>query len=573
MPDADEPLFPEGPAAAGQASAAAPDPGREPWKILIVDDEEEVHSVTRFVLADFRFLGRGLAFISAYDSEETKRAFAENPDIAIVLLDVVMDEFDSGLNLVRHIREVLGNAFVRIILRTGQPGYAPERKVIVEYDINDYREKSELTAQKLVTSIVTALRSFRDLHALENSRRGLAKIITAAGDILALGSMEKFISGVLDQFVSLLGLRQDAVYCRFSTLAAAEDEAGLVVKAACGGYEPYLGKRVADIPDVPLRECIQESLAGKSAHLCRNRVHSWRFESKTGSQGIFCFEEERPLCDLDRQLLELFFANVSIGFDNIYLNRQAERKALVAEEALAQARKANQETVRQIAQRVESLRKISDGVAHSLRNPMTIIAGLARLMRGKPELDAKYHEYLDGIVSGAARIETIVAEVNRYNSMRLGPRTQVLVPDLIERASANVARTWPGPGPKVTIEAEPVLTLLDEGLMLTALEELLRNAGEATNPQTGEIAVRAREERADLVIEVSDNGPGIPEQELPFVMDPFYSGKAIGFGMGLAKVERVAQEHGGEFSIQSRVGQGTTARMRIPLDSSPLGQG
>ncbi|MBI4806694.1 MAG: DUF3369 domain-containing protein [Desulfovibrio sp.] len=566
MPDPDEPLFTDEPGSPAQPSAAAEDAGREPWKVLIVDDEEEVHTVTRFVLGGFRFLGRGLNFISTYNTRDTKTVLAENPDIAVVLLDVVMDEFDSGLALVRYIREELGNAFVRIILRTGQPGYAPEQKVIIEYDINDYREKSELTAQKLLSSMITALRAFRDLHALENSRRGLAKIVAAAGDILALSSLEKFVSGVLDQFVSLLGLRQDAMYCQFSTLAATEEDSGLVVKAACGDYSKYIGKNTADIPDEDLRACIQEAVSGKRPHLCRKRVHSWRFESKTGSQGVFCFEEERPLSDLDRQLLEIFFANVSIGFDNIYLNMQAEQKALIAEKALAVAEKASQETIRQIARRVESLRKISDGVAHNLRNPMTIIAGLARLMRGKPELDAKYHEYLDGIVASAARVEKIVVEVNEYNSLQLGPRTEVFLPDLIERALQMVKAVPAQQEPAVTVEALPASVTLDEKLMLLALTELVRNAWEAMAGRQGEIAIRAKKEEAGLLIEVQDNGPGIPEHELAFALDPFYSSKTIGIGMGLAKVERIAQEHNGTFSLQSQPGLGTTAQIRIPAE-------
>ena len=121
-----------------------------PWKVLIVDDEPEVHEVTRWTLRDFRFDDRRLDFISAHSGNEACNLIDAHPDAALVLLDVVMEEDDAGLKVVKHIRRQAKNANVRIVLRTGQPGQAPERQIIQDYDINDYKEKSELTVQKTV---------------------------------------------------------------------------------------------------------------------------------------------------------------------------------------------------------------------------------------------------------------------------------------------------------------------------------------------------------------------------------------------------------------------------------------
>ena len=150
-----------------------PEPSRkrqrvpQPWRMLVVDDEPDVHRVTRMVLADFSFEGRSLEIISALSGGEAREILRKANDIAVILLDVVMETDDAGLTLVREIRQDIGNENVRIVLRTGQPGMAPEQKVIVEYDINDYKSKAELTAQKLFTTIVAALRSYRDLVAIE----------------------------------------------------------------------------------------------------------------------------------------------------------------------------------------------------------------------------------------------------------------------------------------------------------------------------------------------------------------------------------------------------------------------
>jgi PAS domain S-box-containing protein len=133
------------------------------WKVMIVDDEDAIHHVTKLVLGDFVFEGKGLEFISAYSAGEAERLLESHPDTALILLDVVMERDNSGLDLVRYIREVLRNSYIRIVLRTGQPGMAPEEKVIVEYDINDYTEKTELTSKKLLTTTVSSLRSYRDI--------------------------------------------------------------------------------------------------------------------------------------------------------------------------------------------------------------------------------------------------------------------------------------------------------------------------------------------------------------------------------------------------------------------------
>ena len=139
-------------------------------KILIVDDDREVHSFTKLALKDFVYDSSGLEFLSAYNEEEAKNILSSNNDIAVVLLDVVMDTNVAGLNVAKFIRRDLKNTMSRIIIRTGQPGEAPERYVIDNYDINDYKEKTELTADKLYTTIRTALAQYRHLLDLLNKK-------------------------------------------------------------------------------------------------------------------------------------------------------------------------------------------------------------------------------------------------------------------------------------------------------------------------------------------------------------------------------------------------------------------
>jgi signal transduction histidine kinase len=143
------------------------------WKILIVDDEEDVHQVTHFVLDDFTYSDKGLQIFSAYSAKQARELMLDNRDIAIILLDVVMETDDAGLEFVKYVREELKNKFVQIILRTGQAGYAPEKKVISQYEINDYKNKAELTEQKLFTTITANLRAYDNLVNLEILRQSL----------------------------------------------------------------------------------------------------------------------------------------------------------------------------------------------------------------------------------------------------------------------------------------------------------------------------------------------------------------------------------------------------------------
>ncbi len=136
----------------------------EKWRVLIVDDEKEVHSATTLTLSDYKFENKNIEFFHAYTAQEAKDILAKEDDMALLLLDVVMESEHAGLDLTKYIRDEINNNKVRIILRTGQPGQAPQEEVIIKYDINDYKEKSEITSTQLFTAVTTALRSYQELE-------------------------------------------------------------------------------------------------------------------------------------------------------------------------------------------------------------------------------------------------------------------------------------------------------------------------------------------------------------------------------------------------------------------------
>ena len=170
----DEPLESSG--AASEAASAPP-----PWRVLIVDDDVDVHVVTKFALSQASFQGRRLSFLHAYSGAEALTVLRGTPDIAVVLLDVIMETQDAGLQVARQIREDLHNSAVRIILRTGQPGQALEHRIIIDYDINDFWCKTDLTTRKLFTTVIASLRTYATLREAQQQVADLAAALAQRG--------------------------------------------------------------------------------------------------------------------------------------------------------------------------------------------------------------------------------------------------------------------------------------------------------------------------------------------------------------------------------------------------------
>jgi len=291
------------------------------WKVMIVDDEAEVHTVTRMVLDDFKFEGRGVTFISAYSGAEAKKVISDNPDCALILLDVVMEANDSGLQVVRYIRDQLKNNFVRIILRTGQPGQAPEREIITQYDINDYKMKSVLTEQSLFTTVTSAIRSFRDINIIEKNRKGLEQILKSSVSLFRLQSLKQFASGALTQLSSLLGL-DDQLYLHASGFTAAQDEGELKIIAGTGKFENCLNQPLAKVVPKKIRDLLDQASCTKNS-IISNTDYVGHFTSRNGSRNyLYMGDYNQYLSNIEKDMIRVFTSNVAIALDNIYLNRE-----------------------------------------------------------------------------------------------------------------------------------------------------------------------------------------------------------------------------------------------------------
>lgn len=305
---------------------AAPSPtGGTPWKIILVDDDQAMHDVTKLALTGFRFENRPLEFISVYSGHEAREAIVAHPDTALILLDVVMESETAGLDVARFIREDAGNSAVRIVLRTGQPGQAPEQEVIARYDINDYKEKTELTSRKLSTLLYASLRSYRDIIALEANKRGLEAVIEASAKIFDLRAHDQFAEGVLTKMTALVRFGCELPDCSTDALAARRGANGFTVIAGLGAFSGLIGKPLTEIRDARIQETIARALQ-EGISTVSTDTYTGLLRNRDGIKTLLFL---KGLCggptELTRSLMDVFERNMAIAFENVDLLDELEQ--------------------------------------------------------------------------------------------------------------------------------------------------------------------------------------------------------------------------------------------------------
>lgn len=291
----------------------------QPWRIVIVDDEPGIHDVTQLALKGVTFAGRSLEFLHYYSGAEACNAMERESDIALMLVDVVMETDHAGLEVVKYVRETLENRDVRIVLRTGQPGQAPEREVITKFDINDYKEKTDLTSSKLFTLIYSSLRAYRDITAIVASKKGLALVIEASANIFQLSGLDHFSRGVLEQLVALVQADPGAIFIKskrsFGALAVRHDE---------NQWQVVAGTEKADVSLNAGRKEILDSVVKERRSVYQNQSYAAYFEDRNGNVNVLLLEGVDSIAPMESDLIQLFIRNVSIAFENINLHHDLE---------------------------------------------------------------------------------------------------------------------------------------------------------------------------------------------------------------------------------------------------------
>ena len=406
--DADDLVFLEEHSAA-EASAAG---SRPVWRVMIVDDDEDVHATTTFALGNLDMQHRPLEFLHAYSASQARELLARESDIAVILLDVVMEEDDAGLHLVRYIRETLQLADVRIILRTGQPGYAPEIDAIRDFDINDYKTKSELTRIKLYTTVTAAIRSYEQIRAIDASRRGLDQIVRAGSTLMALQGVPAFAAGVLAQAAALLDMPAEGLLCVRESATpdggAGTGIAGVPVLACAGAFcgragtllridggptalDPNAASRSpaqqAHEHEVGLAAAAIGAVLAASTSLFSATAATLYFHGKSGRDFACYLRLARPLDDIEKRLLEVFCGTVGVGLENLELVSHLHTAAFY-------------DTLSKLPNRTRLVEILDDALAGSRRDEA--ILALVDLDHFAETNDALGHQFGDLLLAAVA---------------------------------------------------------------------------------------------------------------------------------------------------------------------------
>lgn len=292
----------------------APKPAleKEPWTVLVIDDDEDVHRITNLTLKRFEVDGHPLDIISAYSAAEAKQIMAQRSNIAVAIIDVVMETDDAGLELVRHIREVMGIQNTRLVLRTGQAGQAPEHEVVTRYDINDYKEKTELTSQKLKTMCYSLIRSYRDIMTIENSRAGMRQVLNSASQVLASSTVNNFAKAVLEQVVVLLHRNANGIYASTIPNPAEERQPQIVAATTIENGHIVIDKS-AVLPDKIQQRFDQAIQAQKSLSFDDGYVAY--LQTPSGHINLLSIDCDENVNHHEIELLEMYCSNVSLTYE------------------------------------------------------------------------------------------------------------------------------------------------------------------------------------------------------------------------------------------------------------------
>lgn len=571
-------------------------PIEESWKILIVDDEAEVHQVTKLALKNFIFEGKPLTFLSAYSGEEAKQVIADNLDLAMILLDVVMEKDDAGLEVVNYIRSSLKNEFVQIIIRTGQPGKCPETVVILNYEINDYKTKTELTKPKLLTAVVTALRTFSEIKKLDSTKVEMERLAQANANLY---HQAKYYSQILEAKVEE---RTQELTLKEARLAEAQRLAH-VGSFECElntrkiswseelfrifGLNPAEGepnyKRIESLIHPDDREfwttSLTEAIAGGKHHELEARI-----VRPDGAVRHICVKLQA--INDDAGSLIKFFGTVQ----DISDRKETEAALQKAVEAAEVANRAKSEFIA--------------NMSHELRNPLNGILGYAQILQRDKTLTAKQRNGINIIYQCGSHLLTLINDLLDIAKIEARKMELTLTEFHFPTFLFNIQQIFRlrAEQKQITFTYQPSSNLpiairADEQRLRQVLINLLSNAIKFTNTGSVTFKIDRLENQEDgkkrpqssmpypqsklptqrIGFQIEDTGIGMTAEQLSKIFLPFEqvgerSRKVEGIGLGLAITKHLVSLMDGELFVESKLGEGSLFRieMDVPLASAEM---
>jgi signal transduction histidine kinase len=561
------------------------------WKILIVDDDADIHAMTRLALDDFEFSGRKLQLFQARSGIEAQKILAVETKIAVALIDVVMETDDAGLRLVEFIRNQLKNSSIRLIIRTGQPGMAPERKVIERYDINDYKDKTELTEGKLYTTIRLALKSYRDMITLKTNQKALTKILEIAPELYHPQSITQFFNGVLLQVIGLCNLGESSLISSVSDgIVVMANENQVMVQAGTGRFaNPNKNSEVEKI----LKICSGRLLEEECKKLLPPGTVLIPLNVQNKTIGLIYLENAQSLNETNQKLIRIMINQCTSALENLQLYLDLKEAHQKTSQLLNMAEQAREMATAANRAKTTFLAKMS----HELRTPLNAIIGYSNLIQ-EDAADIGCEDILpdlEKIQIAGQQLLTIITDIldiskieanklelylSEFELSRLIEEVRLTIQPILKGSQFNIE----SPGELGVIYADYnklrqiLLNLLsnatkftDKGtITLTTIRSTVSPESIAQN-QFNQLPLVTECKNSDwLYFQVTDNGVGIPSEQLKIIFEPFIQAddsstrKFGGTGLGLPISQHFCQAMGGDISVDSTVGEGSIFTVQLP---------
>jgi len=562
---------------------------RLPWKILIVDDEPDIHTLTRLSLNNFEFATRPLQLFEALSAQAAKEILVTEADIAVAIIDIVMETDDAGLKLIDFIRKELNNRLTRLIIRTGQQEVAPAKEIIEHYDIDDYKDKTELTIHKLYTTIRSALKSYHDLSTLDANRKALKKILDVAPELYHPQSIHQFFSGVLGQIIGLCNLGEHSLISTVShgLLITTSDTQQVTIQSRAGRFAQPADSEAQMISNICL-DYLQGNYTESS--LPANAVVI-PLEGHNQLIGLVYLENARHLSQEDYDLIHIMTNQCAAALKNLKLyfelkeaNQQTSYMLTIAEQARKMAEAANYAKSTFLAK-----------MSHELRTPLNAIIGYSDMIQ-EEAIDSGCEELLPDLdrvhLAGQQLLDVIsnILDISKIEAGKLELNlTEFSVATLISEVVTTIHPIMKMEGNVLQVESSQELGMLyaDYHKLRQILLNILNNAAKFT--KQGQIDLTVIRKILPLAVagnnasaypqsgqsewfffQITDTGIGIEPNKLNMIFEAFtqadnsFTREYDGTGLGLTISEYFCRAMGGQIFVSSTLGKGSTFTVQLP---------
>ncbi len=554
-----------------------------PWKVLIVDDDLDIHAITELALKDFGFADRTLQIFQATSGVDARTILQAEPNMAVALIDVVMETDDAGLRLVDFIRNDLKYSLIRLIIRTGQPGMAQAREVIDCYDIDDYKSKTELEDDKLYTTMRVALKSYRDLVTLDSNRKALRKILEAVPEFHHAQSINHFFNGVLSQLIGLCNLGENSLISTVNSglVITADNQHQVAVQSGTGRFAPTEEEQSEEIERIR-QICLDKVLDETAEQTLPADALLLPLEINQKAIGFVYLENARHLSRADLDLIHIMAQQCSSALENLqlYLDlKEANQKTLqmleVAEQARIDAEQARQKA--EVANKAKS--HFLANMSHELRTPLNAIIGYSEMLQETAEdLELEDDDCLPDLkkIQGAGKhLLGLINDVLDLSKIEAGKMDLCLEAVELNTLLNEVVATV---RPLAEKRANTLKIAYDEHLGhlqtdFTKLRQMLLNlmSNAVKFTEKGNIHLEAKRDGEWVTFCVVDNGIGMTFEQQKKLFEPFTQGDSSmtrrygGTGLGLAITQRFVQMLGGTIWVESEFGYGSTFVLSLPV--------